>query len=78
MGDFASFGKFATLAASAIPGSLTVATITSPAAGVAGWVGLTTTTTIAVPLAAPVILGAGLCFGYHAWKNWENSDQQAE
>lgn len=60
-----AYGALATAASSAIPGSITVATVTAPAPGIAGWIGLTATSTVTVPLAAPVAIGAGLCVG--AW-----------
>lgn len=44
-------------------GSFTLATLTTAAPGIAGALGFTTTTVVTVPIAAPVILGAGLVLG---------------
>lgn len=66
MNALKAYGAIASAAASTLPaGSITVATITAPAPGIAGWLGMTATSTIAVPVAAPVVIGAGLCVG--AW-----------
>ena len=59
------YSAIAGTVASVLPGSVTVATITAPAPGIAGWLGITATSSIAVPVAAPVVIGAGLCVG--AW-----------
>lgn len=62
-------------AASAIPGSVALAAITAPAPGIAGWLGFTATTTVTVPISAPVVIGAGLCVGgYMAYKRLKESD----
>ncbi len=52
--------------AAASLGSITVATVTTAAPGILGWVGLTTTTVIALP-AAGIVAGAGLV-GYGVYK----------
>jgi hypothetical protein len=53
--------------AAAGAGSIPVATLTStvPAAGIAGWFGLTTTvvTTVTLPVAGVVAVGGLLCYG---------------
>lgn len=61
--ELKAFGAVAASAASMIPGAVTVATLTAPAPGIAGMLGFTATTVVSVPLAAPVILGAGLIAG---------------
>jgi hypothetical protein len=54
--------------AAAGSGSITVATLssTAPAAGIAGWFGLTTTvvTTVALPVAGVVAVGGLLGYGF--------------
>lgn len=52
--------------AAASLGSITVATVTSAVPGILGWVGLTTTTVVALP-AAGIVAGAGLV-GYGVYK----------
>lgn len=79
MEDFDQFGIFAGIAGAAssvIPGSITVASITSPAAGLAGLVGMTTTTAVTVPIAAPIIIGAGIYLGYKYMKDKDNSTKE--
>lgn len=69
MEDIKNYGAFAGVVASALPGSVTVATLTAPAPGIAGLLGMTATSTVAVPLAAPVIVGGGLVVGgFHMYK----------
>lgn len=71
----------AALGGSSLGGSITIATVpiatnaTVPAAGVAGWLGLTTTTTtivaapVSLPVAGIVAAGALLTYGgYQAYK----------
>lgn len=50
-------------AAAGIGGTVTVATITTPAAGLLGAVGFTTTTVVALPVAGIVLAGAAAAFG---------------
>lgn len=50
-------------AAAAIPGSVTVATVTAPAPGILGVIGLTTTTAVTLPVAGVVVVGAALGYG---------------
>jgi len=61
-----AYGALAGAVGAALPGgSITVATVTAPASGIAGWLGMTATTTVTVSAAAPVVIGAGLFVG--AW-----------
>ncbi|PSB06601.1 hypothetical protein C7B61_08660 [filamentous cyanobacterium CCP1] len=61
-------------AASFLQGSFTLATLTTAAPGIAGALGFTTTTVVTVPVAAPVILGAGLVLGGHlAYKHLKDN-----
>lgn len=46
-------------------GTVTVATITSPAAGLLGVIGLTTTTTVALPLTAIVAVSGAVGYGIY-------------
>ncbi|MDQ5908828.1 MAG: hypothetical protein QG599_921 [Pseudomonadota bacterium] len=69
-----------TLAGSSIGGTLTVATIptlvtsTVPAAGIAGWLGATTTvsTVVAAPVLVPAgaVIAVGSLLAYGAYKTW--------
>lgn len=63
MEELKAYGTFASAIAGVLPGSVTVATLTAPAPGIAGWLGVTATSTVAIPLAAPVIIGGGLAVG---------------
>jgi hypothetical protein len=65
--DVVAVGSIAAVSSAAASlGSLTVATVTSAAPGILGWVGLTTTTVVALP-AAGIVAGAGLV-GYGIYK----------
>jgi hypothetical protein len=60
MDDAKIVGGIAATAASTVgAGSITVATVTSSAPGLLGVIGLTTTTTVALPVAG-IVAGAGL------------------
>ena len=59
-----AIGALATSAA-AIPGSITVATITTPAAGIAGWLGFTATTAVTLPVAGVVAASAAIGYGVY-------------
>ena len=65
-------GIATTAAGTAGAGSITVATVTSSAPGLLGVLGLTTTTTVALPVAG-IVAGAGLA-AYGAMKviKWFN------
>jgi hypothetical protein len=74
--DVKALASIAGTAASAVgAGSIVVAEITAPAAGILGVVGFTTTTTVALPVAG--IVAAGCLFGFGFGKAWEcfNSPQ---
>ncbi len=63
--DAKAIAALAGTAASALgAGSIVVAEITAPAAGILGAVGLTTTTTVALPVAGLVAAGSLLWFGW--------------
>jgi hypothetical protein len=65
-------GIVTTAASTAGAGSLTVATITSSAPGLLGIIGLTTTTTVALPVAG-IVAGAGLAtYGVVKVLKWLN------
>ncbi len=65
--DVVAVGSIAAVSSAAASlGSITVATVTSAAPGILGWVGLTTTTVVALP-AAGIVAGAGLV-GYGIYK----------
>jgi len=58
-------------AASAVgAGSIVVAEITAPAAGILGVVGLTTTTTVALPVAGLVAAGSLIWLGLSKAQEW--------
>lgn len=65
MDDLATKGVAAAVGAAGagIGGSVTLATITTPAAGILGAVGFTTTTVVAVPIAGVLAVGAAAAFG---------------
>jgi hypothetical protein len=58
---------------SAGAGSITVATLTSSAPGILGAIGLTTTTTVALPIAA--IVGVGGLLGYGIWQGIKHAQK---
>lgn len=60
-----TLGALAAGAASSIPGAVTVATVTTPAAGIAGWLGFTTTATVALPVAGIVVAAAAVGYGIY-------------
>jgi hypothetical protein len=66
-------GIVTTAASSAGAGAITVATVTSSAPGILGAIGLTTTTTVALPVAG-IVATAGLA-AYGAFKvvKWLNN-----
>jgi hypothetical protein len=51
--------------ASSIPGTVTVATITTPASGIAGVLGLTTTAAVTLPVAGIVVAAAAIGYGVY-------------
>lgn len=51
--------------AAAIPGSITVATVTTPAAGIAGVLGFTATSAVALPIGGVIAVGALVSYGVH-------------
>ncbi|MEW5859341.1 MAG: hypothetical protein AB1861_18465 [Cyanobacteriota bacterium] len=55
-------------------GSITVATVTSAAPGILGWVGLATTTTVALPVAG-IVAASGLV-GYGIYKGVKLATEQ--
>lgn len=59
MDDLKIVGAITSAAAATGSGTITVATVTSPAAGILGAIGLTTTTTVVLPVAG-VVAAAGL------------------
>jgi hypothetical protein len=62
--DVNALASIAGTAASAVgAGSIVVAEITAPAAGLLGFLGVTTTTTVALPVAGIVAAGGLLWFG---------------
>ena len=62
--DVKALASIAGTAASAVgAGSIVVAEITAPAAGILGVIGFTTTTTVALPVAGLVAAGGLLWFG---------------
>jgi hypothetical protein len=61
--DVNALATIAGTATAAGTGSITVATITAPAAGILGVIGFTTTTTVALPVAGLVAAGGLLWFG---------------
>jgi len=67
-------GAIVGAASAAGTGTITVATITTPAAGILGAIGFTTTTTIALPVAG-VVAVAGL-IGYGLYKGIEAAQGQ--
>jgi hypothetical protein len=68
--DAKALAAIAGTAASAVgAGSIVVAEVTAPAAGLLGFLGVTTTTTVALPVAGIIAAGGLLCFG--AWKAHE-------
>ncbi len=53
----------------AVP-TITVATVTTPAAGIFGWIGMTTTATVAVsPLAVIAVAGLAVYGGIKAYRH---------
>src|ERR687885_2425424 len=62
----AAISGFSSAAAAAHLGSITVATITSAAPGIAGWLGFTATTVVALPVAG--VVAAGGILGYGGYK----------
>jgi hypothetical protein len=63
--DVKALANIAGTAASAVgAGSIVVAEITAPAAGILGVVGFTTTTTVALPVAGIVAAGGLIGFGF--------------
>ncbi len=69
MNDVKAVGAILTSAAALGTGSIPVATITSSAPGLLGVIGLTTTTTIALPVAG-VVAASGLV-GYGLYKGFQ-------
>jgi hypothetical protein len=66
-------------AAAAHLGSITVATITAAAPGIAGWVGMTATTVVALPVAGVVAAGGILGYGgYKVVKFLQDQDGQTQ
>lgn len=62
--DVKALASIAGTAASAVgAGSIVVAEVTAPAAGLLGFLGVTTTTTVALPVAGIVAAGGLLWFG---------------
>ncbi|MEA5472098.1 hypothetical protein [Spirulina sp. 06S082] len=57
-------------------GSVTIATITAPAPGILGVIGLTTTTTVALPVAG-VVAAAGLV-GFGIYKGVQFAKNQSQ
>jgi hypothetical protein len=51
--------------ASSIPGTVTVATITTPATGIAGLLGFTTTAAVTLPVAGIVVVAAAIGYGVY-------------
>ncbi|MBD0361992.1 MAG: hypothetical protein ICV55_04295 [Coleofasciculus sp. C3-bin4] len=51
--------------ASSIPGTVTVATITTPATGIAGFLGFTTTAAVTLPVAGIVVAAAAIGYGVY-------------
>jgi uncharacterized membrane protein len=75
--DVNTLASIAGTAASAVgAGSIVVAEITAPAAGILGVVGFTTTTTVALPVAGLVaagsLIGFGLCKALECFKSPQN------
>ncbi len=63
--DVKALASIAGTAASAVgAGSIVVAEITAPAAGILGVVGFTTTTTVALPVAGLMAAGGLIGFGF--------------
>lgn len=63
--DVKALASIAGTAASAVgAGSIVVAEITAPTAGILGVIGFTTTTTVALPVAGIVAAGGLLGFGF--------------
>jgi hypothetical protein len=68
---------FASTAAAAHLGSITVATMTSAAPGIAGWLGFTATSVVALPVAGVVTAGGLLAYGgYKVVKFLQTQDNQ--
>lgn len=68
MDDMKAIAGIVTAAGSAGTGAIQVATITSSAPGILGAIGLTTTTTVALPIAA--IIGVGGLLGYGIYRGF--------
>ncbi|MDB9313352.1 hypothetical protein PN462_09600 [Spirulina sp. CS-785/01] len=60
-------------AAAAIPGSVTVATVTAPAPGILGVIGFTTTTAVTLPIAGVVAASAAVGYGVYTGVKWAKS-----
>ena len=74
--DVKALASMAGTAASAVgAGSIVVAEITAPAAGILGAVGFTTTTVVALPVAGLVAAGGLLGFGFWKAAEYLNSPQ---
>lgn len=65
MDDLKVVGAITSAAAATGSGTITVATVTSPAAGILGVVGFTTTTTVALPVAGVVAVAGLVGFGLY-------------
>lgn len=61
--DAKALGAIAATASATVPGSITVATVTTSAPGIMGVLGFTTTTVVALPVAGIVTVGGLLCYG---------------
>ncbi|NEO26998.1 MAG: hypothetical protein F6K03_08905 [Kamptonema sp. SIO4C4] len=64
----------ASAAATAIPGSVTVATVTAPAPGILGVIGFTTTTAVTLPFAGVVAASAAVGYGVYKGVQWAKSE----
>ncbi len=74
VGPMAAFTVAVSGAASFTGGSITIATITTPAPGILGAIGLTTTSTIVVPIAA--VAGVAAMAGYGIYKGFQMAKSQ--
>jgi hypothetical protein len=74
MDDMKTVGAIVAAAASVGNSAIEVATITSIAPGILGAIGLTTTTTVALPIAA--IIGVGGLLGYGIWKGIQHAQRE--
>jgi hypothetical protein len=74
MDDAKIIGGIVTAAASSAgAGSITVATVTSSAPGILGAIGLTTTTTVALPVAGIVATAGLAAYGVFKVVKWLNN-----